>query len=75
MMVCGGVKDSHAAKQAYIVSNDKLCRVEDMGKCRAHAILYYDFTHAIYVFAGAVRAYSKLSTCEKFNIITMKWSN
>lgn len=75
-MACGGVKDSHASKQAYIVSNDKLCRVEDMGKCRAfHALLYYDFTHAIYAFGGAVGACSKLSTCEKFDIITMKWSN
>lgn len=66
MMVCGGVKGYYASKQAYIVTNNALCRVEDMANCRAfHAILYYDFTHTVYVFGGAIGALSKLSTCEK----------
>lgn len=75
IVACGGICDSYACVQAYLVNAGQLCRLEDMQRRRAfHAILYYDFAHTVYVFGGAEGLYDKLAACEKFDIATMKWT-
>jgi len=74
VVACGGIRDSYACAQAYLVNAGQLCRLEDMQRRRAfHAVLYYDFAHSIYAFGGAEGLYDKLATCEKFDIATMRW--
>ena len=75
VVACGGIRDSYPCVQTYLVNAGNLCRLEDMKKHRAfHAMLYYDFTHTMYVFGGAEGPNSKLAACEKFHIVTMKWT-
>lgn len=76
LITCGGVIDSYAIPDTYLISHSHLCRLQNLSHPRAfHALFYDDFRHTVFTFGGAVGMNDKIDTCEKIGIFTKKWSD